>query len=102
MDNVFDYEDIQLIPAKCIVESRTECDTSVTLGGHTFKLPVVPANMQTIIDETIAEKLATEGYFYIMHRFNPETRAQFTRYMQAKGLIASISVGVKDEEYTFI
>ena len=40
MDNVFDYEDIQLIPAKCIVESRSECDTSVTLGGHTFKLPV--------------------------------------------------------------
>ena len=55
MDNVFDYEDIQLIPAKCIVKSRSECDTSVTLGGHTFKLPVVPANMQTIIDENIAE-----------------------------------------------
>ena len=37
-----------------------------------------------------------------MHRFNPETRAQFISDMQAKGLIASISVGVKDEEYTFI
>ncbi|MEK4229710.1 GMP reductase [Solibacillus sp. FSL H8-0538] len=102
MDTVFDYEDIQLIPAKCIVKSRTECDTSVTLGGHTFKLPVVPANMQTIIDETIAEKLAANGYFYIMHRFNPKTRAEFIRTMQAKNLIASISVGVKDEEYEFI
>lgn len=102
MDTVFDYEDIQLIPAKCIVKSRTECDTTVTLGKHTFKLPVVPANMQTILDEQLAEKLATQGYFYIMHRFNPETRAQFTRDMQKKGLIASISVGVKDEEYTFI
>ena len=29
MDNVFDYEDIQLIPDKCIVNSRSECDTSV-------------------------------------------------------------------------
>nr|WGE05179.1 hypothetical protein P5640_24680 [Bacillus subtilis] len=47
MENVFDYEDIQLIPAKCIVNSRSECDTSVRLGGRTFKLPVVPANMQT-------------------------------------------------------
>ena len=54
MENVFDYEDIQLIPAKCIVNSRSECDTSVRLGGHTFKLPVVPANMQTIIDEKLA------------------------------------------------
>lgn len=51
---VFDYEDIQLIPNKCIVNSRSECDTTVTLGKHTFKMPVVPANMQTIIDETIA------------------------------------------------
>lgn len=102
MDTVFDYEDIQLIPAKCIVKSRTECDTSVTLGKHTFKLPVVPANMQTILDEKVAEQLASAGYFYIMHRFNPETRTQFIREMHAKGLIASISVGVKDEEYTFI
>lgn len=102
MDNVFDYEDIQLIPAKCIVESRSECDTSVTLGGHTFKLPVVPANMQTIIDENLAKKLAENGYFYIMHRFQPETRRNFILEMQGNGLIASISVGVKDEEYSFI
>lgn len=102
METVFDYEDIQLIPAKCIVKSRTECDTSVTLGKHTFKLPVVPANMQTIIDDKIAEQLATDGYFYIMHRFQPETRTAFIRNMQAKSLIASISVGVKEEEYTFI
>lgn len=102
MDNVFDYEDIQLIPAKCIVESRSECDTSVTLGGHTFKLPVVPANMQTIIDESIALKLAESGYFYIMHRFNPEKRADFIKNMQGRSLIASISVGVKEEEYAFV
>jgi len=102
MDNVFDYEDIQLIPAKCIVESRSQCDTSVTLGGHKFKLPVVPANMQTIIDENIAAKLAENGYFYIMHRFNPETRIQFIKEMQGRNLIASISVGVKEEEYAFV
>lgn len=102
MENVFDYEDIQLIPAKCVVNSRSECDTSVTLGGHTFKLPVVPANMQTIIDDNIASYLAENGYFYIMHRFEPETRISFIKNMQSRGLIASISVGVKAEEYTFI
>lgn len=102
MDAVFDYEDIQLIPAKCIVNSRSECDTSVKLGKHTFVLPVVPANMQTIIDEKIALQLAENGYFYIMHRFNPETRATFVKDMHSKGLIASISVGVKEEEYGFV
>ena len=102
MENVFDYEDIQLIPAKCIVNSRSECDTTVTLGRHTFKLPVVPANMQTIIDEKIATYLAENGYFYIMHRFQPEKRIAFIKDMQSRGLIASISVGVKEEEYEFV
>lgn len=102
MENVFDYEDIQLIPAKCVVNSRSECDTKVTLGGHTFNLPVVPANMQTIIDEKIATNLAENGYFYVMHRFDPEKRQTFINDMKSRGLIASISVGVKSEEYSFI
>ncbi|NLJ19380.1 GMP reductase, partial [Globicatella sulfidifaciens] len=102
MDNVFDYEDIQLIPAKSIVTSRSECDTSVTLGNHTFKLPVVPANMQTIIDEKLALYLAENNYFYVMHRFEPETREQFIKDMHARKLIASISVGIKPEEYDFV
>jgi GMP reductase len=102
MENVFDYEDIQLIPAKCIVNSRSECDTSVTFGGRIFRLPVVPANMQTIIDEKIAIFLAENGYFYIMHRFKPETRIDFIKDMKARGLYASISVGVKEEEYRLI
>ncbi|PQF22383.1 GMP reductase [Enterococcus mundtii] len=99
---VFDYEDIQLIPNKCILNSRSECDTTVTLGSHTFKMPVVPANMQTIIDETIAEFLAENGYFYIMHRFEEETRIPFIEKMKARNLISSISVGVKKDEYTFV
>ncbi len=99
---VFDYEDIQLIPNKCIVKSRSECDTTVRFGKHVFKLPVVPANMQTIIDENLAIKLAENGYFYIMHRFDTESRLAFVKIMKEKNLISSISVGVKEMEYTFI
>ena len=36
---IFDYEDIQLIPNKCIINSRSEADTTVQFGNHTFKLP---------------------------------------------------------------
>lgn len=102
MDKVFDYEDIQLIPEKCIVKSRKECDTSIEFGGRKFRLPVVPSNMQTIIDEKIAIYLAENDYFYIMHRFKPETRLDFVKEMQERGLYASISVGVKEEEFDFI
>lgn len=99
---VFDYEDIQLIPNKCIIKSRSEADTHVTLGDYTFKLPVVPANMQTIIDEDIAEQLAKDSYFYIMHRFDEASRKPFVKRMHDQDLIASISVGVKDYEYDFV
>ncbi|WP_283524226.1 GMP reductase [Helicobacter pylori] len=99
---VFDYEDVQLIPNKCIVNSRSECDTTVILGKHAFKMPIVPANMQTIINESIAEFLAENGYFYIMHRFNGSARIPFVKKMKERQWISSISVGVKKEEYLFI
>lgn len=99
---VFDYEDIQLIPNKCVVDSRSECDTSVKFGPKTFKIPVVPANMQTIVDESLSEKLAANGYFYVMHRFEPETRIDFIKNMNKKNLFTSISVGIKKDEFNFI
>ena len=42
---IFDYDNILLLPRKCRVESRSECDASVTLGERSFRLPVVPANL---------------------------------------------------------
>lgn len=99
---IFDYEDIQLIPNKCIVKSRSECDTSVKLGKYTFKMPVVPANMQTIVDEDLSLWLAKNGYFYVMHRFEEEKRTDFIKKMHNEGVFASISVGVKEAEYAFV
>lgn len=98
----FDYDDIQLVPNKCIIKSRKEADTSVKFGNRTFKIPVVPANMESVIDDDLAIWLAENDYYYVMHRFQPEKRANFVRMMHEKGLFASISVGIKDEEYNFI
>ena len=95
---IFDYDNILLLPRKCRVESRSECDTSVVLGAHTFKLPVVPANMKTVVDERICEYLARNGYFYVMHRFDLDNVA-FVRDMKSKGVFASISLGVKQPDY---
>ena len=102
MLETFDYENIQLIPRRCIVNSRREINTAVKLGKRTFKLPVVPANMQTVIDEPLAFWLAKHDYFYVLHRFAPERRLNFVRKIQAAGLYASISVGVKPDEVAFV
>ena len=95
---IFDYDNILLLPRKCRVESRSECDASVTLGARSFRLPVVPANMKTVVDEPICLWLAQNGYFYVMHRFDLDN-VKFVREMHGKGVFASISLGVKKPDY---
>jgi len=101
MKKVFDFDNITLLPNFSRVESRTECETSCKFGDHTFKLPVVPANMESIIDVDLAIKLAKEGYFYILHRFNIDEVA-FVKMMKDMNLITSISVGVNGDSYELI
>jgi GMP reductase len=95
---IFDYDKVLLLPRKCRVESRSECDPSIEFGGRRFKLPVVPANMKTVVDEKICLWLAKNGYFYVMHRFDLDN-VQFVRRMREAGAFASISVGVKQADY---
>jgi len=95
---IFDYDKILLLPRKCRVDSRSECDAGVELGGRNFRIPVVPANMKTVVDEKICLWLAQHGYFYVMHRFDLDN-LKFVRDMKAKGVYASISLGVKKADY---
>lgn len=97
----FDYKEINLLPKLCVVRSRSECDTSINFGGNKFKLPIVPANMESVIDEALAIKLAQSGYFYILHRFNVDV-IKFITKMKKMNLITSISIGVNDESYHLI
>ena len=98
---IFDYDNILLLPRKCRVESRSECDASSELGGRRFRIPVVPANMKTVVDEAICTWLAQNGYFYVMHRFDLDNVC-FVQDMKAKGLFASISLGVKKPDYATV
>lgn len=101
MINKFDFDDINLIPRYSVVDSRSECDTSVKIGKYTFKNPVIPANMESVIDIDVAKNLAKNGYFYIMHRFNIDIK-QFIIDMKSEGLITSISIGVNREFYDLL
>ena len=95
MTDHFDFDHVNLIPRKCIVTSRSECSTKVSLreDGVQFQLPIVPANMECVIDPKIAKKLASHGYFYIYHRFGNDV-LEFSQMMKAAGLFVSISIGV--------
>jgi len=97
----FDYESINLIPKKCIVNSRSECDTNIQFGNFVFELPVVPANMECVINDDIAITLANAGYFYIHHRFDTDIVA-FSKKMKLLDLPISISIGVNLDAYKIL
>jgi GMP reductase len=69
MYNSFTYDDVHLIPRFSDLGSRGNADPSVNFLGRLYKLPVIPANMQSVINSKICRLLANNGYFYIMHRF---------------------------------
>lgn len=97
----FDFRNVNLVPRKCIVQSRSECDTSFTLGKFTFQMPIVPANMECVINDELAISLAKNNYFYIHHRFNTDF-IQFSKRMKSMNLPISISIGVNDDAYTLL
>jgi len=97
----FDYSNINLVPNMCIVNSRSDCDVSAELGNYKFRLPIVPANMECVMNEDLAKKLAKHNYFYIMHRFNVDV-VKFCKEMILNHYYTSISLGVNTDSYTDI
>lgn len=97
---MFDFKDINLIPKLCIVESRSQCDTSISFGKIRFGMPIVPANMECVINESLCEKLCDNNFFYILHRFG--NTLEFCRKMKKLKKYISISTGVNTESYNIL
>jgi GMP reductase len=91
------YDDIYLIPKYSELDTRSEADTSVKFGEHTFKLPIVPSNMKAVIDKKWAKWLSENDYFYVMHRFDGCTVPFVEMANEENWKTISISIGVNDE-----
>tara|TARA_R110001592_G_scaffold350736_2_gene647125 strand:+ start:1665 stop:2672 length:1008 start_codon:yes stop_codon:yes gene_type:complete len=94
-DRQLKYSDICLTPKYSECRTRSSCNTSVKFGGKDFNLPVVPANMKSVIDMDLSKWMSNNNYFYIMHRFGdyPEEIAQANN---ENWKTISFSVGVKE------
>jgi GMP reductase len=95
------YQDVLLVANYSELDSREHADTSVDLCGYKFRLPVVPANMQDVIDVDIAKYLSENGYFYIYHRFS-NTFDFVIRANQENWKLISISIGVNQDSYDLL
>ena len=96
------YSDICLEPRYSELETRSEADTSVSLGDFKFKNPIIPANMRAVISPRLCKSLSDDGYFYIMHRFDVNNYQLLVKAREEEWKYTSISVGVKKSDYTVI
>lgn len=106
----YSYSEVFLKPRYSEFHSRSEADTSITFGNQTFKLPVVPANMECTMNVDKAKYMSENDYFYIMHRFNKDKTAPANTDNKKFIEVAnnenwkniSISLGVKDADEELI
>jgi len=103
-DFILSYDNVYLRPKYSELKSRDDADTSVEFLGKRFKLPVIPSNMQDVINWKLASDLVLNGYFYIMHRFD-NANLKMPEAVKEIDCFRSISVGVnqnsKDELIKF-
>ena len=90
------YSDVCLIPNYSEVHSRADCDPSVNLFGKKFLLPIIPANMKSVIDIHTCEWMSSHGFFYIMHRFDRDLTEDIANAQDWDNI--SFSVGVKMQD----
>ena len=106
----YSYSEVFLKPRYSEFHSRSEADTSITFGNQTFKLPVVPANMECTMNVDKAKYMSENDYFYIMHRFNKDKTAPANtdnkKFIEVANnenwKTISISLGVKNEDVDLI
>ena len=96
------YNQICLIANYSEIRSRDDINTNTEFLGRTFKCPVVPANMASVISFDLAKELSEAGYFYILHRFDDYLNIYEWIEANQKLDTISISVGVQPKDFYFI
>lgn len=92
------YEDVCLVPNYSECYSRSDCSTLTNICGKEFKLPIIPANMKSVISMDTARWMSKNDYFYIMHRFDNHLPDDVGLANSENWKTISFSTGVKLED----
>ena len=103
MREALTFDDVALVPRYNNVESRIEPDTSAWLTKKLrVGLPLIPANMDTVIGSALAHVVVDNGGIPIFHRFTDlSTQKKWVDEFDGK-VILSCGVGKVDEIFRII
>jgi IMP dehydrogenase len=91
------FDDVMLVPGYNGIRSRQDVTTVVTVAAHSFDIPIISANMDTITGESMANAITEFGGMAILHRFMTieDNVAVFKRLKNPSK--TGISIGIGDE-----
>jgi GMP reductase len=92
------FEDVLLKHNKSVVKSRSECDTSIEFAGRNWVMPVIPANMKSIINSNICKQFTCNDWLSIYHRIDgvSDVLSHVYQFNNSR-LYTAVSVGIKEE-----
>jgi GMP reductase len=93
----YKYSDVCLVPRYSECHSRSDADTSIGIANCKFKLPIIPANMKSVINIDIAKWMSENNYFYIMHRFDRDLAEDVADAQEWNNISFSVGVKTKDK-----
>lgn len=100
------FDDVLLVPKYSKIDSRSIVDISVNIGFRTFLHPIIPANMQSVTGEKMADAVIKSGGLAILHRFMPiEEQLEIIGRLSNNDLLShslnnlAVSVGVKENHH---
>ncbi len=97
------FDDVLLVPKHSEVRSRSDVDLSVKWGALDYSMPIIPANMKTIISREMAEIMVKGRGLAILHRFMPiqeqlDIAEDLVDLYDHGARYLAVSVGVKAED----
>lgn len=105
-DTYYTFDDVLLVPQYSEILSRSEVDLSVSLSkGIRLDIPVIPANMKSVVSAAVAEELFLLHGMCFLHRFcSVEEQKNILLTLKDKygsGIFnhIGISIGSKIEDY---
>jgi len=98
MRHALTYDDVALVPQFNNIPSRTEPSLESWLTRNMkISIPLIAANMDTVIGEELADLLIAQGSFPIFHRFtSPEDQIKWVK-KYGKNTFVSCGIGKLDE-----
>ena len=90
MRHAFTYDDVALVPQFNNIPSRTEPSLETWLTKSLkIGIPLIAANMDTVIGEPLADILLDQGSIPIFHRFTPmEVQRKWVRRYEGKTFVS--------------